>query len=114
VNRGDIVLVPFPHADSDNSELHPAVVIVEVPYGGSSDIILSMISSNIPKCTSEDVLIDNADPEFPVTRLKYSSCVKTAKIATISNKRIRHRLGRLGPRKNQEFVQKLKKRLALE
>jgi mRNA-degrading endonuclease toxin of MazEF toxin-antitoxin module len=113
VKQGDIVLVPFPHADSDESELHPAVVIAEVPFGNSSDIILSMISSNIPKCTSDDVLINNDDPEFPVTKLKYSSCVKTAKIATISNNRIRHQLGRLGPNKNQEFTQKLKKRLAL-
>ena len=113
MKQGDIVLVPFPHADSEQSALHPAVVITEIPYGSSSDIILSMISSVISKCTSGDVLMNDNDPEFPASKLKYSSCVKTAKIATISNKRIKHHLGQLGPQKKSEFIQKLKKRLAL-
>ena len=110
---GDIVLVPFPFADKDQSELHPAVVICEVALGNSSDIILSMISSNIPKCSNEDVLIDDQDPDFVLTKLNYKSCVKTGKVATVSRGRILRKLGCLSPKHHQEFANKLRVRLNL-
>jgi mRNA interferase MazF len=113
MNFGDIVLVPFPYSDKDESALHPAVVITEIPFGNSSDVILSMISSNIPKCSPEDVLIDNQDKDFSITRLHVTSCVKTGKIATVSKNRIQRRLGSLSTKHHQEFANKLRSRLHL-
>jgi mRNA-degrading endonuclease toxin of MazEF toxin-antitoxin module len=110
---GDIVLVPFPFADKDQSELHPAVVITEIHLGNSSDLILSMISSNISRCTNEDVLIDDKDEEFAVTKLAVKSCIKTGKVATVSRIRIQRKLGRLGSKHHQEFANKLRARLKL-
>lgn len=113
MNFGDIVLVPFPFSDRDDSELHPAVVISEIPFGNSSDVILSMISSNIPKCSPEDVLINKSDNDFPLTKLHVTSCIKTGKIATVSIKRIQRRLGSLSTKHHQEFTDKLRSRLHL-
>ncbi len=46
LQRGDIVLVPFPFTDLSGQKLRPAVIISPDPVG--EDILLAFISSVIP------------------------------------------------------------------
>ena len=43
--RGDIVLLPFPFSDATGAKMRPSLVLAELPYYGSMDYLVCMISS---------------------------------------------------------------------
>jgi len=95
VNKGDIVLVPFPFTDLSQAKVRPAIVLWVDLTG--NDITLCFISSqNINNLRDSEFLLNSSDPEFLSTGLKISSKVKVTCIATITKRLIARRLGKMG------------------
>jgi mRNA interferase MazF len=103
LQKGDIVLVPFPFTDlSGRTKPRPAVVLWIDVLG--NDVTLCFVSSqNIENVSVSEFIIDCSDPEFTVTGLKETSKVRVTKIATIERRFITRRLGKLGIR----YIQRL-------
>jgi mRNA interferase MazF len=101
MNKGDIVLVPFPFTDLSHTKLRPAVVLWADSTG--NDVTLCFVSSQgLNTLYSGEFLLDVTDPEFTTTGLKTSSKVRVTRIATVDHKLITRRLGKLGS--NQMLV----------
>jgi mRNA interferase MazF len=95
VNKGDVVLVPFPFTDLSQTKLRPAIVLWADSIG--QDVTLCFVSSqNINALSTDEFLLDSADLEFQRTGLKVSSKVRVTRIVTIERKLITRRLGKLG------------------
>ncbi|MBW4500830.1 MAG: type II toxin-antitoxin system PemK/MazF family toxin [Scytonema hyalinum WJT4-NPBG1] len=95
LQKGDIVLVPFPFTDLSGTKLRPALVLWVDSTG--NDVTLCFISSqNIISLSPEEFILDASDPDFAATGLKVSSRVKVTRIMTIERRLISRRLGKLG------------------
>ncbi len=95
MNKGDIVLVPFPFTDLSQSKLRPAIVLWADSIG--NDVTLCFVSSQgLDTLATGEFLLDATDPEFTSTGLKISSKVRVTRIATVERKLIVRRLGKLG------------------
>ncbi|MGL6284626.1 MAG: type II toxin-antitoxin system PemK/MazF family toxin [Microcoleaceae cyanobacterium] len=95
MNKGDIVLVPFPFTDLTQTKLRPAIIIWADSQG--NDVTLCFISSQEVENLSEgEFAIYPSDPEFKSTGLKVASKVRVTKVLTIERKLITRRLGKLG------------------
>jgi mRNA interferase MazF len=100
VNKGEIVLVPFPFTDLSQTKLRPAVVLWADTTG--NDVTLCFISSqNIDNLHSSEFLLNSSDPEFQGTGLKISSKVRVTRIATVEKSLVSRRLGKLGMKQTQ-------------
>ncbi len=95
MNKGDIVLVPFPFTDLSQTKLRPAIVLWADSIG--NDVTLCFISSQrIDTLSVGEFLLDAVDPDFASTGLKTSSKVRVTRIVTVERKLIVRRLGKLG------------------
>ena len=95
MNKGDIVLVPFPFTDLSQTKLRPAIVLWADSIG--NDVTLCFVSSQgLDTLATGEFLLDAADPEFTSTGLKISSKVRVTRIVTVERKLIVRRLGKLG------------------
>lgn len=69
LQRGDIVLVPFPFTDLSGQKVRPALIISPDPVG--NDVLLAFISSVIPTTPeATDYVLDTTHSAFPQTGLK--------------------------------------------
>jgi len=87
VNKGDIVLVPFPYTDLSGNKLRPALILC----ASSHDISVCFI-------TTQFQWKDNFDFEIIPSKengLKKSSIVRISKFATITKELVVGRLGTL-------------------
>src|SRR5215211_2908907 len=99
-----LVLVPFPYDDLSSNKVRPAVCLTgEIqPY---RHVVLAFITSSVAVNLSDtDVMIDLNDPTFLQTGLKVSSTIRLHRLATISRRIIRKKLGQL-PAAYQEAVE---------
>jgi mRNA interferase MazF len=73
MTKGKVVLVPFPFDDLSATKVRPAICLTD-PLGVHRHVVLAFITSRIPPSLSRfDVVLDVADPDFPVTGLRVSS-----------------------------------------
>lgn len=97
MNRGTIVLTPFPFTDLSGAKVRPAVVVSPTARPGD-DVILAFISSAVPRIPlPTDLLLLPPHPEFPVTGLKVPSVVRCDKLATVHRHILLGELGTLSP-----------------
>ncbi|PSB03693.1 type II toxin-antitoxin system PemK/MazF family toxin [Merismopedia glauca] len=102
MNKGDIVLVPFPFTNLSQTKLRPAVILWADPTG--NDVTLCFISSQSVESLYEgEFRLDPSDEEFKGTGLKAASKVRVTRIVTIERSLISRRLGRLGNRQIQQM-----------
>ena len=95
MNKGDIVLVPFPFTDLSQTKLRPAIVLWADSIG--NDVTLCFVSSQgLDTLATGEFLLDATDSEFTSTGLKTSSKVRVTRIMTVERKLIVRRLGKLG------------------
>ncbi len=102
MNTGDIILIPFPFAESTQKKVRPAVVITETD-DKYKDIVVSAVSSIVPSKFSkrEIVLYPNK-----TNNLKVKSLVKIDRIVTLKNEDKIAVLGKLSTTELSEFKEK--------
>lgn len=95
LDKGDVVLVPFPFTDLSQTKLRPAIVLYVQPEG--EDITLCFISSqNLERVSLDELILDPEHPEFAQTGLKSKSKVRVSRIVTLERQLIKRKLGSLG------------------
>ncbi len=105
--KGDVVLVPFPFRDSATTRIRPAVVLSEEIYNQQGDLIIAAITTHPPRFPSDYQLAD-----WQVANLVAPSVVRI-QLATISEVRVVHRIGKLSSLDCQEVESRLKQVLGL-
>jgi mRNA interferase MazF len=92
MNKGDIVLIPFPFTDLTGNKLRPAVVSIDTDY----DLIVSFITTQLKwKETNDlDLLLSSENG------IKKDSLIRLSKIATIDKSLA---IGKLGELKKSEI-----------
>jgi mRNA-degrading endonuclease toxin of MazEF toxin-antitoxin module len=115
MNRGDIVLVRFPHPSGMRGKKRPAVIVQADAYSTTlSTIVLAEITKNLamandPAC----LLIDISTPEGQATGLIRNSVVSCLLLVTVYADSIAQVVGRLSPAMKPELDNCLKAALAL-
>ncbi len=87
MNKGDIVLIPFPFSDLSGIKNRPAVILIET----DEDITVAFITTQINWSTEFDILLSPSD----FNGLKKVSLIRLNKIATIDKGLVIGRLGSL-------------------
>jgi len=98
VNRGKVVLVPFPFDDLSSNKVRPAVCLTE-PVGAHQHVVLAFISSRAPaERLDSDLGLGPEDADFAATGLRVASTVRLHRLMTVSASIIQRDLGVLSPR----------------
>ncbi len=109
LQRGDVVLVPFPFTDLSTTKTRPAVVVSIPDFElATESFIVAMITS-----TPQHSPYDFGLADWKKARLLFPSWVR-AKLVTLSPALVRYRPGRLSARDLQEVEKRLRRTLALE
>jgi mRNA interferase MazF len=89
LEKGDIVLVPFPFTDLSATKVRPSLILWVDATG--DDATLCFISSqNLTNLSREEFMLDASEPDFAATGLKISSKVRVTRIITIERRLINH------------------------
>lgn len=103
VQKGKIVLVPFPFTDMTDTKIRPALVL----HVGKRDATVAFISSKVPNFADEtEVFINAHGPSFDETGLKTTSVIKLDKITTIDKSLIYGELGEIDDDLKREINKK--------
>jgi mRNA interferase MazF len=95
MNKGDVVLVPFPFTDLSQTKVRPAIVLWADPNG--QDVTLCFVSSqDVTQLYPGEFVLDPINPEFQQTGLKVISKVRVTRIATLERRLLARKLGNLG------------------
>jgi len=97
-DRGDVVLVLFPHSDLTQASRRPALVVQDGDLGtGLRQTIVAMISSNLSRAGHPSrVAVMQSSPEGRQMGLRTDSVIMTDNLATILESEIDRTIGRLG------------------
>lgn len=99
MQKGDIVLIPFPFTDLTGSKKRPALVLLST----SLDVTVSFVSTQLRWQEPTDLLLQpNA-----TSGLKKPSLLRTGKIATIDKALVIGRLGSIDAKQMEELNEKL-------
>ena len=115
MNRGDVVLVRFPHPSGQRGKKRPAVVVQSDAYASAvSTIVVAEVTKNLtmkddPAC----LFIDVTAPEGKSTGLLIDSVVSSLVVDTVYTDTVAHVLGRLSPTLLQKLDDCLKVGLGL-
>jgi mRNA interferase MazF len=107
MDKGTIVLVPFPFTDLSSKKVRPAVVVSNVDI--EDDVILAFITSNTNTASKCEVLIQEKDKYFEKSGLKTTSAVRLDKLATLEKEIILGKLGELHPSYLEEVDKNIQK-----
>src|SRR5439155_5452360 len=114
MNRGDVVLVRFPHPSGLRGKKRPAVIVQSDAYAGTvSTLVVAEVTKNLtmasdPAC----LLIDTSTPEGRATGLLRDSVVSCLVLVTVYADTVAQLLGTLSPSMTQKLNDCLK--VALE
>ncbi|MGI9567389.1 MAG: type II toxin-antitoxin system PemK/MazF family toxin [Nitrosopumilus sp.] len=100
LERGDIVLVPFPFTDMSQSKLRPVLIISNVSYNkASSNFVCCGITSNLNN-KKNSILLDNVDMKsgelVKKSRIKFDNIftlqkdLAVKKIGQINSKKLKN------------------------
>ncbi|MGK0364434.1 MAG: mRNA interferase MazF [Saprospiraceae bacterium] len=98
MNKGDIVLVPFPFTDLSNSKTRPCLILIV----RDRDITVSFISSQLKNDDYSVLLKPNSQ-----NGLKRTSSVILSKIATLDRRIIIGKIGEINTSETRTVNQKL-------
>jgi len=115
MNRGDVVIVPFPFQDKPGEKIRPAVVVqCDVENRRLANTILAMITGNLDDAGQPTtVLVDPTTPEGAGSGLTGPSLVKCHNLATIRQRRVKQVIGHLSATIMQQINLGLKAALEL-
>lgn len=104
---GELVLVRFPEASLAPGKLRPALVVA-VALGRYADVLLALITSrSYQEVPDFDEVISVADADFAATRLKSTSVIRLARLASVETEVIEGRLGTISPARLQRIRRRL-------
>jgi len=115
MNRGDLILVRFPHPSGVRGKKRPAVVVQSDAYAGAlSTLVVPEVTKNLtlagdPAC----LLIDVSTPEGKATGLIRDSAVSCLLLATVDADTVARVLGSLSAAMKQQLDACLKVALGL-
>ena len=114
LQRGDVVLVPFPFTDLTTEKLRPAVITSVNPQ--QTDVIIAFISSVVSpvELSETDYVLRHDDADFVKTGLKKTSTFRMRKLLTIERSRIIRRLGKVSPAVQKELDIRLGQAVGLQ
>ena len=75
MNKGDIILIPFPFSDLTGNKNRPALILI----GGSLDVTVAFISTQMHRKEETDILIQPNKNNG----LKKESLIRLSKLATL-------------------------------
>ena len=100
MQKGHIVLIPFPFTDLSGNKLRPAVILAQT----FADITVCFITTQLQKQVPTDILIEPSDSNG----IKQPSLIKVSKIATLQKTLAVGRIGSLGDNELEKLNSKLK------
>ena len=115
MNRGDVILVRFPHPSGARGKKRPAVVVQADAYAGViSTLIVAEVTKNVTMAADPACLfIDITTLEGKTTGLVRDSVVSCLLLATIDADRVAKVLGTLSPALRRKLDDCLKTALEL-
>ncbi len=110
MNRGDVVIVPFPFQDKPGEKIRPAVVVQsDTENRRLANTILAMITGNLNDAGQPTtVLVDPKTPDGAKSGLSGPSLVKCYNLATVRQRRVLQVIGHLSDPMMQQVNQALK------
>lgn len=99
MNRGDVVLVRFPHPSGLRGKKRPAVIVQSDAYAGRvGTLVVAEVTSNLTMATDPAcLLVDTSTPEGRATGLVRDSVVSCLVLVTVYADSVAHGLGTLSP-----------------
>src|SRR5947208_10519594 len=115
MNRGDVVLVRFPHPSGLRGKKRPAVVVQSDAYAGViGTLVVAEVTKNLTMASDPACLfIDTSTPEGRATGLARDSVVSCLVLMTVYADMVVHVLGSLSPAMRQKLNDCLKAALGL-
>ena len=115
MNRGDVVLVPFPYQDKPGQKVRPAVFVQsDAENRRLANTVLAMITGNASDAgRPTTVLVDPQSPEGAGSGLSGPSLVKCYNLATVRQRHALRTIGRLPAAAMQKVDQALRAALEL-
>jgi mRNA-degrading endonuclease toxin of MazEF toxin-antitoxin module len=115
MNRGDVILVRFPHPSGLRGKKRPVVVVQSDAYPGAlSTVVVAEVTKNLTMANDPGcVFIDTSTPEGRATGLVRDSVVSCLVLVTVYVDTIAQGLGTLSPALMQELDGCLKVALGL-
>jgi mRNA interferase MazF len=106
MNKGDIILIPFPFTDMTSTKLRPAVVLIETNY----DLTVSFITTQMKWREATDIEL------FPSNKsgIKKVSLIRLSKMATVDKSLAIGKIGELQQVEMRELNVKLKRLFQLD
>jgi mRNA-degrading endonuclease toxin of MazEF toxin-antitoxin module len=99
MNRGDIVLVRFPHPSGLRGKKRPAVIVQADGYAGQlNTVVVAEVTKNLTMANDPaSLLIDVSTPEGIATGLVRDSVVSCLVLVTVYADTVERVLGKLSP-----------------
>src|SRR5204863_8281090 len=99
MNRGDVILVRFPHPSGVRGKKRPAVVVQSDAYTGAvSTVVVAEITKNLALASDPACLfIDVNTPEGKATGLIHDSVLSCLLLASVDTDKVAQVLGSLSP-----------------
>jgi mRNA-degrading endonuclease toxin of MazEF toxin-antitoxin module len=115
MNRGDVVIVPFPYQDHPGEKGRPVVVVqCDAENQRLANTVLAMITGNLQDLGQPTTfLIDPGTPEGASSGLTGPSLVKCYNLATVRQHRVLQVIGHLSGALKQRLDACLKAELQL-
>lgn len=96
-HRGDVLIARFPNADGSPPKVRPVLVVQADSYNARiKNLIVAGITSNLRHASdSASFLIDVGNPDGKSSGLVQNSVVSCINLATIADKHVARKIGRL-------------------
>lgn len=95
IHRDEIYLASFPFGDTAGMKLRPVLTLTG-PMGTHGEVLVAYISSVVPaSLLPTDILLDPTTFEHSQTNLKTKSVLRLHKLATIHQRTMVRRLGKM-------------------
>jgi mRNA interferase MazF len=105
MQKGDIVLIPFPFTDLSGNKLRPAIILVQT----KADLTVCFITTQLQWQEPTDVLLQPNSSNG----IKKASLIRVSKIATPDRALVLGKIGSLNQTEMMELNSKLKQLLQL-
>lgn len=115
MNRGDVILVRFPHPSGLRGKKRPAVILQSDAYAGKlSTLVVAEVTKNLTMANDPACLfLDTNTPEGRATGLVRDSVVSCLVLVTVYADTVAQQLGTLSPSLKQKLNGCLKAALDL-